>query len=109
MNRQDIFGFYRVGNLKLYSQIEALEISQRLNLPITWHFNDEVYSSFDWTKEPDESISELYKKRCEQLREKYDYLVLFYSGGADSDNILNSGPNNTSICFSIISFTKEAE
>ena len=88
-SRQDIFGFYKIGNFKTYSQIEAVEIQQRLNLPITWNFNDEVYGSFDWTKEPTESISELYRKRCEQLREKYDHLVLFYSGGADSDNIFN--------------------
>lgn len=93
-NRQDIFGFYRVDGVKMYSQIEAVEISRLLNKPITWHFNDEVYSGFDWTKEPTESISELYRKRCEQLREKYDYLVLFYSGGADSDNIFNHFLNN---------------
>jgi hypothetical protein len=88
-NRQDIFGFYRVGELKFYSQLEAIEVSLKTNRPITWHFNDEIFSSYDWTVEPTESISELYKKRCEQLREKYDYLVLFYSAGSDSDNILN--------------------
>jgi hypothetical protein len=88
-NRQDIFGFYEVGKLKFYSQIEALEVSRKFNLPITWNFNDEIFSSYDWQIEPEETISELYVKRCEQLREKYDYLVLFYSGGADSDNILN--------------------
>lgn len=88
-NRQDIFGFYKIGNFKTYSQIEAVEIHRKINLPIVWHFNDEVYGSFDWSKEPSESISELYIKRCLQLREKYDYLVLFYSAGADSDNIFN--------------------
>ena len=88
-NRQDIFGYYTVGKLKMYSQIEATEVSNRLNLPIKWHFNDEAYGSFDWSIEPTETLVELYKKRCEQLREKYDYLVLYYSGGADSDNILN--------------------
>jgi hypothetical protein len=88
-NRQDIFGYYTVGKLKMYSQIEATEVSQRLNLPIDWHFNEEVFRHCDWTVEPKETISELYRKRCEQLREKYDYLALYYSGGADSDNILN--------------------
>lgn len=88
-NRQDDYGYYTVGNFKVYSQIEAMEISNRLNLPIKWNFNDEVYSSFDWSIEPKESLSELYRKRCEQLREKYDYLALYYSGGADADNILN--------------------
>ena len=88
-NRQDIYGYYTVGGIKMYSQIEAVEISNKLDLPIKWHFNDEVFSSLDWTVEPTETLAELYKKRCEQLREKYDYLVLYYSGGADSDNILN--------------------
>ena len=88
-NRQDIFGYYTVGKLKVYSQIEAVEISQRLNLPIDWHFNEEVFRHCDWTVEPKESISDLYRKRCEQLRENYDHLILVYSGGADSDNILN--------------------
>ncbi len=103
-NRQDIFGFYQVGNLKLYSQIEALEISQRLNLPITWNFNDEVYDSYDWSVEPKETMSELYRKRCEQLREKYDYLVLHYSAGADSDNILNFFVENNIRLDEVVSF-----
>jgi hypothetical protein len=87
--RQDIFGFFEVGKAKFYSQIEAIEVSKRFNLPIKWNFNDEAFSSYNWLIEPEETISQLYIKRCEQLREKYDYLVLFYSGGADSDNILN--------------------
>lgn len=34
------------------------------------------------------SLELLYKQRAEQLREKYDYLILNYSGGSDSHNIL---------------------
>lgn len=104
-NRQDIFGYYTVGKLKMYSQIEAVEVSSKLNLPIKWHFNDEVYSSFDWSVEPTESLTELYKKRCEQLREKYDYLALYYSGGADSDNILNHFIENNIKLDEVISMT----
>jgi diphthamide synthase (EF-2-diphthine--ammonia ligase) len=32
----------------------------------------------------------LYDLRARQLREKYDYLILSYSGGADSHNVLMS-------------------
>jgi hypothetical protein len=103
--RQDVFGFYKVGRLKFYSQIEALEVSRKFNLPITWNFNDEFFSSYDWETEPEETISELYVKRCEQLREKYDYLVLFYSGGADSDNILKHFINNNIRLDEIVSVT----
>jgi hypothetical protein len=104
LNNQDIFGYYTVGKLKMYSQIEAVEVSQRLNLPIDWHFNEEVFNRCDWTVEPTESISNLYQKRCEQLREKYDHLVLVYSGGADSDNILNFFIENNVRLDEVVSF-----
>lgn len=94
-NNQDRFGYYRVGDLKFYSRQEAAEVGKRLNQDkISWHFNDEVYSSYDWTKEPVASLPELYRKRAQQLREKYDYLVLHFSGGADSTNILDTFIDN---------------
>lgn len=48
------------------------------------------YMSSDWTKEPIESFEELKKRRAEQLREKYSYLVLYFSGGADSTTMVNA-------------------
>jgi len=79
------FGYYTVGNKKTYSKYEAFEWGTP-----TWHFNDEVFSSYDWKKEPDISLSNLYKNRVRQIREKYDYCVLWYSGGSDSHNILQA-------------------
>lgn len=32
----------------------------------------------------------LYQLRCQQIRNAYDYCVIFYSGGSDSDNILRA-------------------
>jgi hypothetical protein len=48
------------------------------------------FSLHDWTKEPEETLDQLYDKRVRELREKYDYLILSYSGGADSHQILMS-------------------
>jgi len=86
----DKFGYYIArkndGSIyKTYSLTEAYEFSNN----VKWHFNDEVFSKYDWKVEPVESLFELYKKRCQQIRENYDYIVLMYSSGADSDNILN--------------------
>lgn len=82
------FGFYKVSNLEFFSKVEALEVAHRINQPITFHYNDEIFSSYNWTKEPIENISQLYKKRVMQIVNEYDYVVLFYSGGADSHNML---------------------
>ena len=88
------FGYYSVGEYCTYSKVDAIEIGSRLNQSVIWHFNDEVFDTLDWTKEPEPSLWDLYSARARQIREKYDYLVLFYSGGADSNNILNSFVRN---------------
>lgn len=93
-NYQDRFGFYKVGDFKTYSKIEAIEQHNRTNIHPQWFFNDEIFSSYDWKIEPKESLDELYRKRAQQIREKYDYLVLWYSSGADSENILNTFIDN---------------
>ena len=92
--RQDKFGFYQVGEFRTYSKFEAIEHHAKTGTKLHWNFNDKVYESYDWTQEPTESLSELYRQRAQQLREQYDYLVLWFSGGADSTNILNSFINN---------------
>lgn len=93
-NRQDKFGYYQVSDLKFYSKLEAIEHEKKSGKPIKWHFNSEVFTSYDWSVEPTESLSELYRVRAQQLRDDYDYLVLWLSGGADSTNILNTFINN---------------
>lgn len=98
------FGYYKVGNLQVYSKIEALEISQRLKETISWHYNDEVFDTVDWTKEPADSLEEIYKARARQLRSEYDYVVVFYSGGADSHNMLESFINAGVHIDEIVSF-----
>ncbi len=84
------FGYYKIGNDVVFSKIEALELADRKNLPISWHYNDDIFDSVDWKTEPKFTLSEIYKSRAQQIRKSYDYIVLFYSGGADSHNMLES-------------------
>lgn len=48
------------------------------------------FDNIDCTKEPPESLQTLIYRRARQLRESYDYLRLFYSGGADSHTALRA-------------------
>lgn len=86
----DKFGFYVSNNRKTYSKFEAIEYSNDFQ----WNFNDEVFSSYDWLTEPIQDINYFYDNRAKQIREKYDYIVLFYSGGFDSHNILKTFYDN---------------
>ena len=84
------FGYYTVGVQMFVNKIEALAESKRTNKPCQWVFNNDILDKFDWTTPPTLSLKEVYKNRALQLREKYDYIVLNYSGGADSHNVLKA-------------------
>jgi hypothetical protein len=83
-------GYYTVGNKTVISRSEAELLSKQSKVRPSWHFHDSEFDAFDWTKEPIEGIETLYQDRCRQLRDEYDYLVLHYTGGSDSHNILVS-------------------
>jgi len=83
-------GFYSVGGKEFNSKISACIHATKIKGKVNWHFNDEIFANFDWTTEPIESLDELYDKRSKELREKYDYVIISYSGGADSHNIVES-------------------
>jgi len=86
-------GFYIVGNDTYDNKLLALAACKK-DQEIRWYFYDEVYSQLDWTKRPQGNLKDLYKQRAQQLRDQYDYLVLHFSGGSDSWNILNTFLSN---------------
>lgn len=81
-------GFYTVGEHIYTDKIYALVEASSKNLPIKWHYYDDVFSSIPSNRLGFTNLKDLYKQRAIQLREKYDYLILNYSGGSDSHNIL---------------------
>ncbi len=86
MNR----GYYKVGDNIYHNKTLALKYATANNIFPTWHFAEEVFSKIDWTKFIQKTIRQLYRDRCQQLREKYNYLILLFSGGADSSMVLRS-------------------
>jgi hypothetical protein len=90
----DRFGYYRIGNLRTYSKLEAIELHEKTGYHPEWYFNEASFSSYNWKVEPQLPLAELYRQRAQQIRDRYDYIVLFYSGGSDSTNILDTFVNN---------------
>jgi len=87
-------GYYIVGKQKYFSKIRACIDATATRQNVSWHFNDDVFDRFDWTREPDQTLDQLYYERARALREKYDYIILSYSGGSDSHNILRAFLDN---------------
>jgi hypothetical protein len=83
-------GYYECNNVFFYSKVKASIYANTVKKPIKWIYNDDLFSIYNWRKEPNLNLDELYNKRARQLREKYDYLILSFSGGADSYNVAMS-------------------
>ena len=94
LSNKDRYGFYTVGDHKTYSKLEAIELSGKFKKPVEWKFNQVEFENFNWTVEPPGSLEFWYKQRAQEIRNKYDYIVIWYSGGADSHNVLMSFVRN---------------
>lgn len=80
-------GVYKVENKYFLKKINALLYASEIKATVHWDFNKNIYNNAI-ANNITLSLDELYVLRAKQLRDKYDYLILAYSGGADSHNIL---------------------
>lgn len=83
-------GYYSCDNLFFSSKIQACIYGTKTQKPVAWHFNDEVFDKYPWHIEPAIDLDKLYNRRAREIREKYDYVILAFSGGGDSNNVLES-------------------
>jgi hypothetical protein len=87
-------GYFSVGNQNLYSKLDAIKLSMTTGQPVQWHYNDEVFSKQDWTVEPKKDIRTMYRERAQAIRDRFDYVVVMFSGGSDSTTVLDSFIDN---------------
>ena len=88
MNKK--LGYYSCNGIEFESKIRAAIYSEAVKKSVVWHFNEDYFTKFPWHIEPEQSLSQLYDLRSKQIREEYDYVVICYSGGSDSNNIVES-------------------
>jgi hypothetical protein len=87
-------GYYKVGDQNFSHKVYALQYASSSNLPVRWIFNDEVYAKQKWSERLGIPLSYLYGQRAQQLRDRYQYLILCWSGGGDSTTVLDSFLSN---------------
>lgn len=83
-------GFYQVGNEVFSHKINALIHATQTRQEVKWNFNEDVYRGMNWRVSNNINLYELYRRRAQQLRDQYDYLILSYGGGSDSTTILDT-------------------
>lgn len=87
-------GYWQVADQKFINKYQALLHSTKTRNPVHYRYFDDVWENFDRNQLGKYPLKELYKQRAQQLRDSYDYLILYFSGGADSYNALRSFLDN---------------
>jgi len=83
-------GYYTCDGIEFESKIQALQLSTITHKPVEWHFNRWEFGQHNWVVEPPETLDQLYQRRARQIREQYDYVIVSFSGGSDSWNIMRA-------------------
>ena len=85
---QYLNGYYKVDGEIIPNKVHAVIKASELKKSAQWWYYDEIFEEANKKYTHRIGLLELYKQRAQQLRDSYDYLVLNYSGGSDSHNVL---------------------
>ena len=81
--------YYQVGEKKFHSDLHAFQhFTQNLNQSLSFNINYKFFND-DWTTEPKETISHYRAEMCEQIAQSYDKIIIAYSGGTDSETMVD--------------------
>ena len=81
--------YWEYAGTRYKHKFKVLEASRGNFHDVSFHlFDDPSFRNYDWTVEPAESLRSIMIERAHQLRDKYDYLKFWFSGGADSTTAL---------------------
>lgn len=83
-------GVYTCNGKRFASKLEAILEANHSQKWVEWDYHHDIFGRHDWSVEPTRSLAELYRDRAQQIRDAYDRVVLFFSGGVDSWTILKT-------------------
>ncbi len=81
--------YYQVGEFKTHSKVMAMQEACGDFDRIRYHFMEPVWDQLDWSQEPSQDFWQLMTDHCRYLRDTYSHLAVWYSGGYDSQTIID--------------------
>ena len=87
--------YWEYAGTRYKNKFRAIDAANGKIKRITFHaYEDVAFNNYTWSIEPATSLKQLQKERALQLRDTYDYIKLWFSGGADSTTMLNTFLDN---------------
>jgi len=84
---------YKVGEERFHNKLDAIEQNIKTKDPI--HFISPVeYNTVDFSKEPEETLQEMFVNEAKKIRDTHHTVRLYYSGGSDSELVLRTFVDN---------------
>ena len=96
--------YWKYAGTQYKSKFTAVQAAGRDFQNITFHTFDESINNFNYSIEPQESLEFLMAERAREIRENYNYIKFFFSGGSDSTTIINQFIKNKIFIDEIIVF-----
>lgn len=90
-------GYYEYNSQPFFNRervADEMALFQDFDSDLKFVFNPEIFDKINWDKPVGFNILDLYKARAVQLRQMYDYVILMFSGGSDSMQILHTFVKN---------------
>lgn len=87
---------YRVNNQVFFNAYTAFLYAAH-NCPhdhVYFDVHSETFDRVNWMQYPQESYDSLYRRRAQQIRNKYEKIVIAFSGGTDSTAMLRAFLDN---------------
>jgi len=81
--------YLQVNSKIIFNLVLAQYESFTSGKPIEFVCYTDQYAGLDWTHEPEETFDELMLRHAQYLRNKYQRVILSWSGGTDSQTIYN--------------------
>lgn len=85
--------YYTCNGKKIYDKFEAIRENEQSHKGLYYHAPP-FFDMYPTHIEPEQQWTVVLKNRAQQLRDNYDYLILYFSGGCDSKLVLDTFVKN---------------
>lgn len=82
--------YYEVAGQRTFNKPEAIMWAQGKMEDIQFFYLDDVWDQVNWQQKPTQTLEHVVDARVRQIRSQFDHVYLSYSGGYDSQSILDA-------------------